>query len=363
MANQENLFSEFSSIEQEEWLAKINADLKGKAYETLNWEITPDMILPPVFGIEDRPESIAIKRSSNQWEIGEHIEVSNQKTANKQALDALMNGTNALCFHISTVPNSTALNLLLKDIQANYISMHFALEQTVSIAEFTQVLNNYLKEENLIKGSIYSIENNLTQLKSLLSDPPKQLSGFHFIKITVEDLSDPVEALAKSITEVNRIIEELLAEGIDLDLIIPRIKFSMECGKRYFVEIAKVRALHILWANILEAYSKAPETAHLEINTSMSAYEESTNDNMISATTIAMSAIIGGCDRLFIHPANSKTAEPSNFTRRIARNIQHIFQMESYLDRVVDPTAGSYYLENLTKTLVEKSWEAFSKNH
>ena len=78
---------------------------------------------------------------------------------------------------------------------------------------------------------------------------------------------------------------------------------------------------------------------------------------MIRTMTIAMSAVIGGVNRLTILPADQKA---NAFTTRIARNVQHLLKMESYLDRVIDPSSGSYYIEKLTKLLVEKTWEKFS---
>ena len=79
--------------------------------------------------------------------------------------------------------------------------------------------------------------------------------------------------------------------------------------------------------------------------------------NMIRAATQAMSAVIGGVDRLYIPPANAGVPEaPTPFTRRVARNVHHILKMESFLDRVADPGAGSYYIEKLTDTLAESAW-------
>ena len=84
---------------------------------------------------------------------------------------------------------------------------------------------------------------------------------------------------------------------------------------------------------------------------------------MIRTTTQAMAAVIGGVRRLSLLPADAFGGDSTPFTRRMARNVQHLLRMESYLDRVVDPAAGSYYLETLTEQLAERAWRQFQSEH
>ena len=117
-------------------------------------------------------------------------------------------------------------------------------------------------------------------------------------------------------------------------------QFSLPIGKSYFVEIAKIRAFKILWANVLAAYEVQNVVAPtIEVHFSKTEMTDDTNTNMIHATTQAMSAVIGGVERLTVLPSDKKG---SAFTKRIARNVQHLLKMESFMNRVHDPAAVSY---------------------
>ena len=362
MAHQENLFSEFPKVTKKEWLAKIEKDLKGRPYDELYWDIHPGFSIPPVFNIEDREEVIAVSNNDNNWEIGEKIQVSQAEAANALALEALQKGANAIEFESTQTPK---LSLLLKDILPEYISIHFVLPSATSLSSFWEDLKTELPLGiEALKGSIrkhgaYS-SSQIQETAQLVASTQQQLPGFRMIHIAVEDLDDSVQSLTDGLLQANQYLELLSEQGLSIDYLASRMQFSIDCGSAYFLEIARIRALRILAANLLEAYGLPDTLPHLEATTSLKAYKEDTNTNMIIASSIAMSAVIGGVDRLYVSPANSSTASPSAFTRRVARNLQHILQMESYLDRVADPAAGSYYLDNLTKELVERSWEQFS---
>ena len=137
----------------------------------------------------------------------------------------------------------------------------------------------------------------------------------------------------------------------------------MAVSTSFFVDIAKLRALRILWANLLDAYGAGD--APLPLLVAHLARETQADDqhtNMIKAGTQSMAAVIGGADRLYVRPADFFNQEPSSsFTRRIARNVQHILKMESHLDRVGDPGAGSYYIEMLTEKLADAAWREFQE--
>jgi methylmalonyl-CoA mutase len=142
-----------------------------------------------------------------------------------------------------------------------------------------------------------------------------------------------------------------------------RLQFSMAVSTSYFVEIAKLRAIRLLWSNVLAAYGveqAAPTTivAHLAPETQVN----DPNTNRIKAATQAMSAVIGGADRFYVLPADIDHKEPSSSSSyRLARNLQHILKMESFFDQVVDPAAGSYYIEKLTDALAESAWKQFQQ--
>jgi methylmalonyl-CoA mutase len=137
------------------------------------------------------------------------------------------------------------------------------------------------------------------------------------------------------------------------------LQFSISVDKSYFINIAKIRALKLLYLNLMKAYHIENEAlAPIEANFASLSFDENVNTNMIRATTMALSAVSGGVARLNVLPADPKNTP---FTRRIARNVQHLLKMESYLDKVADPSAGSYYIEQLTEMIATKTWDYFQK--
>ena len=143
------------------------------------------------------------------------------------------------------------------------------------------------------------------------------------------------------------------------------MQFSMYIGKSYFVEIAKLRAFKILWANFLKAWGAEPVYPVQDVRFFPGDYTGDLYTNMIRATTMAMSAVLGGANRLTVLPYDAgREAEavyPRAFARRVARNVQHLLQLESGFAELADPAAGSYYLEKLTAQLASSAWEKFQK--
>lgn len=137
----------------------------------------------------------------------------------------------------------------------------------------------------------------------------------------------------------------------------------MELGDHYFLNIAKIRALKLLWHQVLSAWNlKLALSPFIEAHLTQASQSQDADYNKIKATAQAMSAIIGGANRLFIHPSDAFMNENGTlFSQRIALNVQHLMQQESYLDRVIDPAAGSYFIENLTETLAQKAWASFQQ--
>jgi methylmalonyl-CoA mutase len=132
----------------------------------------------------------------------------------------------------------------------------------------------------------------------------------------------------------------------------------VEIGDAYFIEIARLRALRILWSNSLAALGHEKPSLFVEGRFANRDMSEDVHQNMIAAGSKALSAITGGVDRLIIAPSDTK---PSAFHRRISRNIHHVLRYESKIDTIDDPVQGSYYLENLTRQLVEKAWSQLLK--
>ena len=138
-------------------------------------------------------------------------------------------------------------------------------------------------------------------------------------------------------------------------------KLMLAIDTSYFLSIAKIRALKILWANFIKAYGADPSVLpEVEVHLAPYAPDSDPHSNMIQAATQTLSAAIGGPDRIFVRPVAGIGGVPDDHTRRIARNVQHLLKMESHIDRVTDPAAGSYYIEKLTDRLAEETWKVFT---
>lgn len=365
------LFKEFDSQSKAAWLAKVEKDLKGKPLDGLNWDYQ-GLALSPFFHKEDMSmalEPMTAGRADNTWEIGEVIIIKGEeyKAANEQAISALSRGASALCFEVNETPTIEEMRVLLTDIQHEWISTHFVYEGK----SWKRLTTNFIKVvkekgQNPIElacsfQSRQNPLNDISDFKNTLLELPK-------CKLLVADTkgkyTDTAEELAAAIQVANGFLNELHDQNLDIKQYHNNIQFSLTVSDDYFPSIAKIRALKTLWQQVLTAWDKdliADST--IEIHLTEAEQSEDENYNKIKATTQAMSAVIGGATRLFIHPSDQfKNAGGNNFSRRIALNINHLMQQESYLDRVVDPAAGSYFIEELTDRIGEKAWEIFKEN-
>ena len=372
MENNELSFDEFSPVSKEEWLAKLEKDLKGKPMEDLNWFLGNDMVVPPFYHQEDADENwhpLSSNGLNNDWEICEEIIVREIKEANQLAIKALEGGANALRFNVDEASiRYDALEELLENINLEYISVHFYFNQDYLldvIKNFFTILGS--RHCPHLQGSFnfdFGEENSFNTWDDDMRLYLKFMPNFKLITVNGGDLpvgaEDATQTLATLLKRGNALFQAFLNDGFSKEDIQNQIQFSIPIGKSYFVEIAKIRALKMLWANVLAGYEVENIIAPtIEAHFSKSELTDDVNTNMIHATTQAMSAVIGGVNRLTVLPADKKGTA---FTKRIARNVQHLLKMESFMDRVHDPAAGSYYIEKLTEQLSDKAWEIFQND-
>jgi methylmalonyl-CoA mutase len=377
MEPSQNLFLKFPQHSKEDWLTKINKDLKGRSLADLDWALEERIKISAILSAEDLignfPPLIA-QRPDNNWQIGTYVAVRNMGEANAQVLEELKGGINAPLFQLRHLPSLTELEVLLKDIEPDFISAHFALQHPgKDPAEFFRNIILYTRRRKIdlakISGSV-----DFDPLLDWTNPPFKPLARilrfaqqhtpqFKVLQINGQVLHAGAEfssrELALMIAKGVEYLDQLQQLGVDPGLTNKHLQFSLANSCSYFVEIAKIRALKILWANVLDGYGISdqplpPISAHPAPETQT----ENTELNMVRATTQAMAAAIGGAATIYVLPADiSKNEAASAFTRRIARNVQHLLQLESHLGQVTDPAAGSYYIETLTQALCQNAWE------
>jgi methylmalonyl-CoA mutase len=220
----EKLFSEFSSKTKKEWLAKVEKDLKGKSIDELDWALTAELNFSPFAHAEDMeklPNPIVRHRESNVWEMGVFIKVADFKIANKEALAALENGANALCFELAKTPNRTALTTLLKGIQHEWITTHFKINQPSwerITASFIKIIEEKGQNAENIACSFCFAGNDIVDFKQF-KNTLKTLPKGRFLTINAlpfyQGKEKVVEELAQTITAANQVLIQLNNAGID----------------------------------------------------------------------------------------------------------------------------------------------------
>lgn len=342
------LFADFPATDKATWLTKVEKDLKGKALSELDWQLEEHIRLAPFYTAEDTNERAAFQ-AANAWQIGEDIVVKDAVAANKQLLQALEQGVDAPRLILEQSCDWTSL---LKGVHTEMIALHIQ-DKANNRAAF----QDYAKGGKLVAAYHQAEATISNQLKL-----HQALPQVRTLIITQDETTQTSTAIANLIRRATDVLEQALASGISGKAANEAMLFQVCIGKQYFVAIAMLRAIKLLWANVLKAYQVEDTTLPpLDVYIAPSAYDEATYTNMVRASTIGLSAVVGGASRLTILPANAAHEQANAFTSRIARNVQHLLKMESYLDRVGDPAAGSYYIERLTDALAEEAWKQFQE--
>lgn len=370
-----SLFKDFKKSSKKEWLAKVEKDLKGKPIAGLNWNINDKLVVSPFSHADDFEElaqPLLSKKSSNDWEKGVRIIVKNVKTANKEALFLLEKGANAIGFELTQKLNKKEFLILLKGIELEWISTHFIFHQKSwkgTVQNFVSILSEKQFDPKKV-NSTFQFHDGTTIPPSEYSDILKysnHLPLSFFLTINARPFykgtEHVVDELVMTLQKVNNYLEKWNEKDLEIKDFLANIQFSIQLGDAYFLNIAKVRALKILWNLLVKSWKGTLRPNFIiETHLTTTTHTEDENYNKIKATTQAMSAVIAGTNRLYIYPSDeSKNKKGSLNAQRIGLNIQHLMQLEGYLDKVQDPAAGSYYIENLTDDLAEAAWEKFKE--
>jgi methylmalonyl-CoA mutase len=374
-----SLFDDFPASSKSEWLQKIEKDLKGRPLSELEWEVAESLRVSPFAAREDLPQdlpTISLGRPVNQWEIGEqYFPVSSMKVTNTAALEGLQGGVEAIRWVLDYSLDSKEWEQLLAGIEPAYISMHLSGVDTLKTLDeqlfaFNKLWVNRSDRANLRGSFGYTLEGPLEEkaeirLLQLIAESQKAFPSWRLFTIDagpgISSDEQVIDELAAFCARTDQLFRYLSEKGIAANELVDRVQFRVEIGGAYFLNIAKLRALRLLLANVWQKYNLSGITfPPIETEIRKETQTEDANTNMIRTTTQAMSAVLGGADRLFLLPSDAfENKEGTSFSRRIARNVQHLLKMESHLDQVVDPAAGSYYLEHLTDLLARRAWDKY----
>ena len=394
--SKEKLFSDFPPVSTQEWMDKIQVDLKGADYEKkLVWKTNEGFKVKPFYRQEDLeglkttdglpgqyPYLRGIKKDDNTWFIRQDIRVDDPAEANAKALDILNKGIDSLGFHVpAKALDADFIRTLLKDICCECIELNFTTCQRHTL-QLAELLVAYFKEKGYdpekIQGSV-----NFDPISKMLQKG-KDLSGivakgaelvkvlapfskFRCIAVNSLKLNNAgayiYQELGYALAWGNYYLNALVEAGIPVDLAARKIKFNFGISSNYFMEIAKFRAARMLWADIVKAYGPTEEcackmVAHAETSTfNLTLFDA--HVNLLRTQTEAMSAAIAGVNSITVTPFDKVYETPNEFSERIARNQQLLLKEEAHLNRIVDAAGGSYYIENLTVAIAQQAWNLF----
>lgn len=377
-----NLLEEFPAIDKATWVAKVEKDLKGKPLKDLIWHLSEDLEVAPFYHPEDLDHQatapLIAGRRDNDWEVGEYINVyQDAKAANLALLEGLKGGVQAPLFRLFHPLDAPRLHQLLDGVAPEMVTLNFSEHYTdKQPAQLLSLLKDWYESKG-VTGSKANFTIDFDPILDFSEPPVDTLAGFirdcttHWPHVRALQVNaktfhggpeQVVEELALTIAKGSEYLSLLTATGLEATVINQHMQFGIAVSKSYFVEIAKFRALRLLWSNVLKGYGVKGKQPFIVGHFAQESQDDNSNSNMIRASTQAMSAVIGGVDRLYVLPSNQAQKEPDTpFSRRVARNLQHLLKMESHLDRVIDPGAGSYYIEKLTRQISDRAWSRFQE--
>ncbi len=419
-----NLKKDFPVPSFDDWKKQVEADLKGESFEKKLFTTTYEGItLKPIYTSDDL-KSISFlfnypgfdnfvrgtKASgyhSGAWDIAQEYSYALPEEINEALRYDLQRGLNSIVINLDlptqlgidadqskpgevgkggiSISGIRKMQALFDNIDLTIYPVH--IHAGFSALPFTLLFTAFARELRLslmnLKGSItsdpydfllregflpYSLQQIFDEIKfstqlMIRSNSPIRTIGASGLNYNNAGAS-AVQELAFVFATAIEYIEEMLSRGLAIEEVVKRMKFTFGISSFYFMEIAKFRAARILWNNILNAYNVPEESRKIYIHGKTSQYNQTIIDpyvNMLRTTTEAFSAVVGGVDALTTSPFDEVFNIPDNFSRRIARNTQIILKEESHFDQVIDPAAGSFFVETLTAQVADEAWKLFQK--
>ncbi len=408
--------AEFPPNQWEDWLKAVEETLKGVPFEKAMITKTYEGIdLQPIYrkeDIQDLPHLNSLPgqppfvrgnnaegNSLNGWVIAQPQNAWHPAEANRILLDELSRGLNSVNLKLdrftrwATIPPFDALDpdgIWLNDLEDMSILLNNVELSAVPIfinggeASITHLglLAAYCKKKGIdysdLRGCVgfdliaalvedgelpFCEEDKWQTLAQMSAWAAVHAPGLRTIIVDGTFWgnrgADSLSELAYVMSTAHEYINAMLEKGLTLEQIVPRFQINLSLGSNLFMEIAKVRAARLLWAELMQAYKAPAELQKVWIHGVTSEFNKTLYDpyvNILRTTTESFSGVIGGIDSLEVTPFDVRIRPDDEFSRRIARNQQIILQEEAHLSKVTDPAGGGYYVEKLTSQLAEKAW-------
>ncbi len=329
MNNTDNFFSEFPTISKQEWIERATKDLKGADFEEkLVWKTKEGLEIMPFYTKEDLESLEYLKAFQNananteethlearNWQNTQQIEVENWGKANEQALLALQNGAEGVCFDLGNAKGKVDFKILLKEILFPYCQVNFIIPCGMYgfLSEFEQYFESRGYSPSELHGSL-QIENPTEVERKELAGGTQIYPNFRSIVLSHSESQKMADKISDLLFQTDETFRLLAENKLKTDDFFSRLQLNYAISNNYFFEIASLRALRMLLLGMAIEYGVKNPKIFIHAFTSVQPDESNPETNMISNTTQAMSAILGGCDSLSVTAHNKGVSEISDFS-------------------------------------------------
>ncbi len=400
----------------DDWRAASEKELKGQSVDSLNWETPEGITVKPLYTAADLEglEHVdtlpgfapfvrgprATMYANRPWTIRQYAGFSTAEESNKFYRENLAAGQKGLsvAFDLAThrgydsdharvvgdvgkagvaIDSVEDMKILFDGIPLDEMSVSMTMngavlpvlagyivaaeEQGVSADKLSGTIQNDILKEFMVRNTyIYPPEPSMRIVADIIGYTAEHMPRFNSISISGYHMQEAgatcVQELAYTLADGVEYVRAARARGLDVDKFAPRLSFFFCIGMNFFMEVAKLRAARILWAELMREFEpKDPRSSMLRTHcqtSGVSLTEKDAYNNVIRTTIEAMAAVLGGTQSLHTNALDEAIGLPTRFSARIARNTQLIISEESGIPHVVDPLGGSYYVESLTNSLV-----------
>ena len=414
-----------SKININDWINSAEKELKEKKLEELFWETPEGIKVKPLYTEDDIKQlnheiglpglppytrgPRATMYANRPWTIRQYAGFSTAEESNKFYKEGLKNGVMGLsvAFDLAThrgydsdhqrvvadvgnagvaIDSVEDMNKLFDGIPLEKMSVSMTmngavipvlacfiasgLNQGCPIEKLTGTIQNDILKEFMVRNTfIFPPEPSMRIVADIIEFTSKKMPKFNSISISgyhmQEAGANQVQELAYTLADGKEYLEAALKRGLDIDDFAPRLSFFWSIGMNFFMEIAKMRAARFMWSEIVKKFNPK-NSRSLALRThcqtsGVSLMEQDAYNNIVRTTVEAMAAVLGGTQSLHTNSFDEALALPTTFSARIARNTQLILSEETGITNVIDPLAGSYYLESLTSSMVVEANKLISE--
>jgi len=406
---------------KKDWAERAQAELRGRSLDDLTWATLEGIDVQPVYGAEDldgvghlgsmpgeAPYTRGVKSTmyaGRPWTIRQYAGFSTAEESNafyRKALSAGQQGV-SVAFDLAThrgydsdharvtgdvgkagvaIDSVEDMKILFDGIPLDKVSVSMTMNGAVIpiLANFIvtgeeqghdravlsgTIQNDILKEFMVRNTYVYPPEPSMRLVADIIEYTADEMPKFNSISISGYHMQEAganlVQELAFTLADGREYVRREIARCMDVDKFAPRLSFFFAIGMNFFMEAAKLRAARLLWSRIMAEFEPKSEKSSMlrtHCQTSgVSLQEQDPYNNVVRTAYEAMAAVLGGTQSLHTNALDEAMGLPTDFSSRIARNTQLILQEETGVTNVVDPLAGSYYVEKLTADLAEAAWK------